>query len=75
MKIKKEIYVDIPQKIYYIDYIYDYRDCEYALREIFESKFFYDRDSAYNYAKLKGLKAGEYDIEELYLGALNKDDV
>lgn len=70
---KKKIYVDIPTKIYYIDYIYDYRDCEYALREIFENKFFYDRDTAYNYAKLKGLN--EYDIEELTLGAINKEEL
>lgn len=72
MKKNVNVTVDIPDKIYYIDYIYDYRDCQYALREIFENKFFYEYDTALNYAKLKGLE--EYDIEELTLGAISKEE-
>lgn len=70
MKKKICVYVDIPTKIYYINYFYDYSMCE-----IFENKFFYDRDTAYKYAEFKGLNYYEFDIEELKLGAINKEEV
>ena len=68
---KKKIYIDIPTKVYYIENIYDYIDCDYPLKEVFENKFFYDKDTAYKYAIRKGLQ--EFYIEELTLGAINKD--
>ena len=75
MKKNVSVTVDIPDKIYYIDYIYDYRDCQYAERCVYENKFFYDEKLANDYAKFKGLTWEQYDIEELTLGALSKEEV
>ena len=68
-------YMDIPDKVYVINYVYNYRDCEFAEWKIYENMFFYDRETAYNYAKLKGLNYPKYEIEELRLGAINKNEI
>lgn len=67
-KIIKDIYV-----IMYISSYNHGNPCEPEFA-IFEDKFFYEYETALNYAKLKNLKYDEYEIERLELGAIRKND-
>lgn len=67
MKIIKNIYI-IKCLAYYKNY--NPNDPVY---EIYQDFYFFDYETALNYAKLKGLKYEDFEIERLTLGALSKD--
>lgn len=67
MRIKKEIYI-----IKYTSGYANFNPCE-PIIQIYQDMFFYEYETALNYAKLKGLKYDEFEIERLILGAISKD--
>jgi hypothetical protein len=67
MRIKKEVYV-----IMYVSSYNHGNPCDQNIT-IYQDMFFYEYETALNYAKLKGLKYDEFEIERLILGAISKD--
>ena len=66
----------IIKNIYVIMYISSYKHGNPYEPEfiIFEDKFFYEYETALNYAKFRDLKYDEYEIERLELGAIGKNE-
>ena len=68
MRIKKEVYI-----IMYVS-SYNHGNPFDPNIVILDDMFFYEYETALNYAKMKNLKCEDFEIERLILGALSKKE-